>query len=202
MTTPSYLGWHCNLLAHRFNELGAAVRADPDLYFGDFRSQIEEAARHLERAIEYFKSPVWRDAKAAALAGHLFEAEVCLEKAERRLPAARALATWPRSPAYEARMRFMYQFIERLRLHVPPIHPSGEEAVHRYFAEMREAMDDPAEVSRLAAMVRDRVVQELRWEAENMESARYAGWSKDAHRKRQQASRFEASHKFEELAHV
>ena len=194
--------WRCNLLAHRYNELGAACRADRELYSEDVRSELEQAAWHLERLIEHSKLPVWHDAETTAVRGHLFEAEHCVEKAERLFLAQRARVVWHRSPAYAARCRFMYQFIETLRLHIPPIHPCGEEAVYSYFAEMRDATDDPPEVARVAAMIRDRVVQELRFEAESIESSRCPGCYRDAYRLRRQADRFDANHRFEELAHV
>jgi hypothetical protein len=84
----------------------------------------------------------------------------------------------------------MHDFVEALRLHVPPIHPCGHKVVHSYFAQMRDAVDNPAEVARLAGMIRARVVQD-RWQAESAESA---GPFKDAWRLRRQADGFEAAH--------
>jgi hypothetical protein len=85
----------------------------------------------------------------------------------------------------------MHDFIETLRRHVPPVHPCGAEEIRWLFVEMCEAVDDPSRVVQLAARVRRRVVQELRWEAESAESAR--AW-RDAYKLRRQADRFEAAH--------
>jgi hypothetical protein len=87
----------------------------------------------------------------------------------------------------------MHDFIEALRLHIPPIHPCGEEAVSSCLCQMRDAIDNPAEVVRLAAKIRNRVVQELLFEAESAESAHCF---KIAYRLRHQAERFRASHRY------
>jgi hypothetical protein len=82
----------------------------------------------------------------------------------------------------------MHDFVEALRRQVPrDIHPSASEAIRWYFADMRDAVEDPAEVLRLTAKVCDCVVQELNWCAEDLESARAY---RDAHRARRQAERF------------
>jgi hypothetical protein len=50
--------------------------------------------------------------------------------------------------------------------------------------------DDMAEITRLVGMIRDRVVDELRWEAEKM-ADKLVGDFKEAYRLRRQADRFE-----------
>jgi hypothetical protein len=90
----------------------------------------------------------------------------------------------------------MRDFIEALRRHVPPIHPCGEEHVHSCLCQMRSAVDNPAEVVCLAAEVRNRVVWELLFEAESVESSRCPSCFKDAYRLRRQAERFRASHPY------
>jgi len=87
----------------------------------------------------------------------------------------------------------MHDYIEALRLHVPPdIHPSTRSIIAEYLAEMHLAADDdPALVAKLAGFICYRVAQELRFEAENCESARDFH---EAYRLRRQADRFEASH--------
>ena len=86
----------------------------------------------------------------------------------------------------------MRDFIELLRRSVPPeIHPSAKEGIRWKFAEMRDAVDNPAHVVRLAAQVRERIVYELRWEAVKHATARDF---KGAYRLRRRADRFEVSH--------
>lgn len=82
----------------------------------------------------------------------------------------------------------MHDFIEALHRQVPrDIHPSAREAIRWYFADMRDAVDDPATVLRISRKICRRVVQELRWAAESFESARVY---RDAYRAQRQADRF------------
>jgi hypothetical protein len=64
----------------------------------------------------------------------------------------------------------MRDFIETFRVRVPSVHPCGDDAIHEYFSDMRNAVDDPVEVMRLMDLVRSRTTQELRFLAENYES--------------------------------
>jgi hypothetical protein len=85
----------------------------------------------------------------------------------------------------------MRDFIETLRIRVPPeIHPSAQYAIGWWHIEMRDAMDDPAEVMRLAAKVRHRIVDELRWEAVKYASAYDY---RQAYRLRRRADRYEGA---------
>ena len=80
----------------------------------------------------------------------------------------------------------MRDFIEALRVRVPrEIHPCAHEAIRWWFADMRDA--DPAHVVRLAAKVRHRIVDELRWEAVKQTTARDY---RAAHKLRRRADRF------------
>jgi hypothetical protein len=94
----------------------------------------------------------------------------------------------------------MHDCIEMLRLHaLAPallIHPCGAEDIHRRLLQMRDAVDNPAEVVRFAAKVRDRVVQELLFAAESVESSHCRGCFKEAYQLRRQAERFRASHPY------
>jgi hypothetical protein len=84
----------------------------------------------------------------------------------------------------------MHDFIEALRMRVPTdIHPSARCIIHEYLGAMRDAIDDPAHVVKLATMVREKIVDELRWEAE-----KYASVCdyREAYRLRHRADRFES----------
>jgi hypothetical protein len=88
----------------------------------------------------------------------------------------------------------MYDFINALCIRVPPdIHPSARWNIDHDFSEMREAVavDDHAHVVLLMAYVRDRVVDELRWEAEKYRTVRKY---REAYRLRRRADRFEVAH--------
>ena len=88
--------------------------------------------------------------------------------------------------------RSLPDLIEAWRKRVPSImHPYGQEVVHDHLCQMRRAVDSPAEFARLAAMLRERVVGELCWEALK---AKTAGNHKLAYRLRRQAERFERLH--------
>jgi hypothetical protein len=85
-------------------------------------------------------------------------------------------------------------FIEALCIRVPPdIHPSARWNIDHDFSEMREAVviDDHARIVRLIAKVRDRIVDELRWEAEKYQTVRK---HREAYRLRRRADRYEAAH--------
>jgi hypothetical protein len=86
----------------------------------------------------------------------------------------------------------MRDFVEALLVQVPhDMHPSSSFIIHHKFTEMRDAVDDPARVMQLMAAVRERIVQELRWEAENYQTVRKY---REAYRLRRRADRFEVAH--------
>lgn len=159
--------WKKALLLERINELSAIYRTDFE-YCSTWR-----VCEELDWAAALLRSC------------RLDEAELQCERAERALLAERRR---------QRERRAMYDLIEAWQLRIPrDLHPWGQDAVYSYLAEMRDAVDNPAEVARLASMVRDRVVQELRREAANAETA---GFFKDAYRLRRQADRFEAAERF------
>jgi hypothetical protein len=58
----------------------------------------------------------------------------------------------------------MRDYIDTLRRRVPPIHPCGQMAVHAWLdqAVAADETGDTREVARLLALIRWRIVQELR----------------------------------------
>jgi len=99
--------------------------------------------------------------------------------------------------------RSMYDLIEAWGLRIPrDLHPYGLTIAHEYLTEMRNVAayssageiaphEAGREIARLAGLIRRRVVDELRWDAEKHRSV---GYFKDAYRLCRQADRFEASH--------
>jgi hypothetical protein len=104
---------------------------------------------------------------------------------------ATKVASGERGSIMSAVITTMHEFIETLSRHIPSIHPSARGWIDDWILDMRAAVNDPAEVVRLAIKVRKSVVEELRWEAEKVASV---GYFKDAYRLRRQADRFESSH--------
>jgi hypothetical protein len=88
----------------------------------------------------------------------------------------------------------MYEFIETARHRMPRrLHPCGDQAIHEYFSEMREAVDDPPRVLELIRRACNRVAQELRWEAENAETFPTPINLRHSHRLRRLADKYEAA---------
>ena len=88
----------------------------------------------------------------------------------------------------------MRDFVEALHVRVPrDIHPMACRFIHEDICEMREAVavDDHAHVVLLMANVRERIVDELRWEAVKYQTVRK---HREAYRLRRRADRFEAAH--------
>jgi hypothetical protein len=86
----------------------------------------------------------------------------------------------------------MHDFIEALRSRVPrDIHPMALAIIREDFCAMHDAAADPQRVVQLAAKVRWRIVDELRWEA--VKSATVHDF-RAAYKLRHRADRIEASH--------
>ncbi len=82
----------------------------------------------------------------------------------------------------------MFDFIDELRRRVPrDIHPMAQALIDEDIGAMRDAADDPARVLQLIAKVRERVIDELCWEAVKAETGHDF---KQAYRLRRQAARF------------
>jgi hypothetical protein len=66
----------------------------------------------------------------------------------------------------------LHDFIDTASKRIPYIHPAAEFTVYQWFAFAREAADrdDAAEIARLLDAVRQKVVLELRWQADDAET--------------------------------
>jgi hypothetical protein len=86
-----------------------------------------------------------------------------------------------------AQLTSMHQFVEALTREVPcDIRPT---VTNEYLYEMREAVDDPAEVWRLTKLLCGRIALELVFNAENDEGC---GHYREAYKYRRRAERFAA----------
>jgi hypothetical protein len=69
-----------------------------------------------------------------------------------------------------------HDYIETLRLTVPDdLHPAGMATIHSWFCEMHDAAEhgDAATVAKLARMVSYKVAQEIEWQRQDAQAARY-----------------------------
>ncbi len=71
-----------------------------------------------------------------------------------------------------ANLTSMHDFINTMRRRVPPLHPSAKVIVHEWLDEA-DAVNDANEVARLLDLVGDKIVLELRWQAEDRETAHF-----------------------------
>jgi hypothetical protein len=93
-----------------------------------------------------------------------------------------------------ASLTTMREFIEGLRLRVPPeIHPSAQGIVRQHLDDAcyADAHGDLATVHRLLDLVGRKIADELRWEADKSATPRIKDY-REAYRLRRRADRFEA----------
>jgi hypothetical protein len=72
-----------------------------------------------------------------------------------------------------ANLTSMRDYIDTLRLSVPTtIHPMAQQFIHEWFNEacLAEDQGNTSEVTRLLDLVRFKIVDELRWEAQKYQS--------------------------------